>query len=117
MGTIIKATCQCGFESKDIFAGGGFANFMTELAAPAFCNKCKSLIVSNYRSKNPKYPKCKGKISFYNDKTLQEGESEEDIFSWSLPNEEGEFRLADTSYLCPKCKEMKMRFMVVGCWD
>jgi len=92
MGTIIKATCQCGFESWNIFAGGGFTNFMPDLAAPAFCKKCKALVVSNYLSKKPKCPKCKGKIVFYNDKTLREEDSREDVFTWRSDDGEN-FRL------------------------
>ena len=47
MGAIIKAICQCGFESNDISVGGGFSSIMNKLTAPAFCNKCKSLVVQN----------------------------------------------------------------------
>jgi DNA-directed RNA polymerase subunit M/transcription elongation factor TFIIS len=124
MGSIIKAVCGCGFESENIFAGGGFMNFMTNLTAPALCQKCQSFLVSNYLDKGSKCSKCGGTLLFYNDPSLQivnandaSSEHEQDVFSWRHPDKGREFRLIDTLYLCPKCKEMKMKFIGVGCWD
>lgn len=97
-------------------------NFMTDLAAPALCQHCNSLVVANYLDKVSKCPKCGGMILFYDDPSLRVSNmkdipDERDVFYWSLPEREGEFRLVDTLYYCPKCNEMKMKFVDVGCWD
>ena len=51
MGIIIKAICKCGFESEDIFAGGGFLNFQTNCSAPAICLNCRRFLIKNYMKK------------------------------------------------------------------
>ena len=114
MGSIIKAICQCGFESEDIYAGGGMADFMTRLSAPAYCKKCHSLVVSNYLSKRSRCPKCRGRVIFYNNKELQISENQEEVFSWAISNEEDVFRLPKTLYLCPRCGKMKLEFHDIG---
>jgi DNA-directed RNA polymerase subunit RPC12/RpoP len=90
---------------------------VTRLSAPAFCKKCHSLVISNYLSKRPRCPRCRGKVIFYNDKTLQEGDSQEDVFSWTISDEGNVFRLPKILYLCPICGQMKLEFFDIGCWD
>jgi DNA-directed RNA polymerase subunit M/transcription elongation factor TFIIS len=122
LGSIIRAVCDCGFESQDIFAGGGFVNFMTDLAAPALCQHCHSLIVANYLENRGNCQKCGNIIVFYNDPSLRVSNNkgtnnERYVFYWRLPDEQGEFALVDTLYFCPKCNKMMMKFIDVGCWD
>lgn len=86
MGSILKAICKCGFESEDIFAGGGFQNFRTTCNAPAICLKCKKLLVKNYLQKHEKCPDCGENITFYDDPKLQTQKNSSkkltNIFSW-----------------------------------
>jgi len=126
MGTMIQAKCECGFKSEKIFAGGGFMDFMNVLTAPALCTNCYTFTIRSYLAKHNYCKKCKSKITFYNDKSLWKDKnistSERNcIFYWeidpivSLNN--GVFRLPDTAYLCPKCREFKMKFYNIGIWD
>ena len=122
MGNIIKAVCECGFESGDIFAGGGFLNFQTIFSAPTICLNCNRFLVKNYMKKYSKCPICRKKVTFYNDPSVQIQINESykksyDVFSCYVSDEKGEFRLPDTRYLCPKCGKMTLKFVSFGCWD
>jgi len=48
MGTIIEATCECGYSSGEIWQGAGMLTFTTQDMEPAFCEKCRKVIVLNY---------------------------------------------------------------------
>ena len=59
MGTILIASCPCGFKPKPIYAGGGMMErFRYICQAPAACLKCKRLLVLNYWDDDVKCPKC-----------------------------------------------------------
>ena len=49
MGGIIKAICECGFET-DFAAGSSASNYKTVCNAPALCLKCRQFTVKNYFS-------------------------------------------------------------------
>jgi len=121
MGSIIKAICKCGFESEDIFAGGGFRNFQTTCTAPAICLNCQRFLIKNYMKKHGKCPDCGKEVTFYNDPSVQtqmnESEKPRDIFSWHISDERGDFQLPNTRYLCPKCGKMTLIFILIGNWD
>ena len=119
MGTIIKAICNCGFKSEDVFAGGGFSNFRTICLAPALCLNCKTFVVKNYLNKYSRCPVCRKKVTFYNNPILQVSTvdlDKESIFSWHTKEKE-EFLLPDTLYLCPKCEQIRLKFVWIGNWD
>ncbi|MBN1573614.1 MAG: hypothetical protein JW984_10505 [Deltaproteobacteria bacterium] len=120
MGTVFQAKCECGFESEEIFAGGGMLNFTEYCGAPAICLKCRKLFVKNYLKDNPKCSYCKRPVIFYDDPSVHApiDSSEEDnvIFDWRL-EDDNFFELPDTMYLCPKCGKMTMEFISIGCWD
>lgn len=119
-GTILKASCPCGFHVDNIMAGGGMANFKTLCAAPAYCAACKKLEILNYLDDDPKCAACAGKPVFYNDPSLQEklppGAKPGTIFSWNT-DKKGTFSLPDVNYLCPQCGKMTLRFVQSGFWD
>jgi len=122
MGSILKAQCKCGFELEDIFAGGGMLNFHEICDAPAICLNCNIFLIKNYMKKYSKCPRCQKKVAFYNDLQVQKKVSESyetynDIFSWNVNDEKGEFRLPDTQYYCPECNEMTLKFVCIGSWD
>lgn len=121
MGSIIKAVCKCGFESGDIFAGGGFQNFQTTCMAPAICLNCRKLLIKNYTKEHEKCPDCGREVTFYNDPQVQtqtnESKKTRDIFSWHTNDEREDFQLPDTQYLCPKCGKMTLTFILIGNWD
>lgn len=121
MGSILKAICKCGFESEEIFAGGGFQNFRTTCNAPAICLKCGKLLVGNYLEEHEKCPDCGENITFYDDPKLQTQKNSSkkltNIFYWHLGDEKGDFELPNTRYLCPKCGKMTLVFILIGNWD
>lgn len=120
MGSIIQAKYECGFESKPIYAGGGMLDFKEILTAPAVCTNCYTFTIRNYLKKYNYCSKCRFKITFYNDKILwkDKGASQDEldsIFWWSINLFADEaFVLPMTSYLCPKCREYKMKFYSCG---
>jgi len=118
MGSILIAECDCGFKSKEIYAGGGVANFETECAAPAVCKNCSSFLVLNYLRKKNKCPNCKSEVTFYNDPSIQKKTNTENtVFDWYFEEYQHTFVLPDTKYYCPKCKKFNLRFISLGCWD
>ena len=123
MGSIIQAKCECGFKSRKIYAGGGFKNFKDVLSAPALCTNCYTFTIENYLTKSNHCKKCRSKITFYDDKSLWKDKNistdEEDcIFYWEINLFDNKaFKLPDIFYLCPKCREFKMKFYTCGFWD
>jgi hypothetical protein len=115
MGNIIIGNCECGYSSGDIYQGGGFLTFMNEDKEPAYCKKCKLLIVLNYKEPNSQCSSCGGKVKFYNDPSLKKNLNNQikknNIIQW------GDFFLPNVDYLCPECGEFKMKFFGIGFWD
>lgn len=116
LGTIIEAKCKCGFTSGDIYQGGGMSNFQKIDMEPAICLKCKKFLVLDYKLKENKCPYCGTIVVFYNDKSLQ-ALADKDCTEISESIDWGEFKLPNTTYLCPNCGELSMQFYVKGCWD
>lgn len=139
MGSILNATCPCGFSSGGL-VGGGFMSFQTYCGAPAICESCGAFNFLNYLEDDPRCEQCGGTVRFYNDPELQEQadspgaldsmtpaerseridwlcEPKYPIFSWNLENERGPFVLPDVGYLCPSCRRKTMRFEGIGAWD
>jgi hypothetical protein len=121
MGTMVQALCQCGFESGILGFGGGWSNFTTYCGAPALCQACGALQVANYLDESSRCARCGGPVVYYDDPRLwaNADDTPADSSHFSLWNLEGGrvFRLPDTHCLCPKCGQMTLRFMDIGCWD
>lgn len=123
MGSVLGAVCPCGFESEEIYAGGGMLDFHEVCNAPAFCQQCRDLVVVNYLLANPKCLGCSGPVVFYDDPSLQaaKGSREQedprrDVFNWNASDEK-HLRLPGTKYLCPKCGRKRMTFVFLGNFD
>lgn len=117
MGIIIVAKCECGFESDEIYAGGGMRNYHDNCSAPAVCLNCNQFLVKNYMKKYAKCPKCRKKVIFYNDKQLQEkSDNERTILEWNAMNDQ-QFTLPEIKFYCPKCRKKTMNFHWGGLWD
>jgi len=120
VGSVLKATCVCGFASDDVFAGGGMDNFTTTCMAPALCRECGRLIVSSYLADRPCCRVCGEPVTFYDDASLRSdpsGPPPEHVFTWNIIARSRTLVLPDADYLCPCCDEMSMRFECVGMWD
>ena len=117
MGDILRGICKCGFDTDTFFAGGGFHDSETNCSAPAVCRNCKEFLVKNYLKKYSKCPVCRKKVTFYNSPSLQIESSQTGsnncniVFSWD------DFCLPGTLYWCPKCEEMRMKFIFAGRFD
>ena len=119
MGGTLNASCPCGFEPGLIDVGGGMLNMMTYCGAPALCRKCQTLVVVNYFDEMPKCPTCSDAVTCYNDPALQDASrtSQRDVFTWTL-DDNREFTLPETKYLCHKCGQKEMTFAEGGiAWD
>lgn len=122
MGTLLKATCECGFESDYIHLGHGMLGEGKFCYAPAVCLNCNLFLEKDYYKKYSKCPDCRKKVVFYNDSSVQKKKDDNDknndnIFSWGIPDEEKYFELPDTYYYCPACGKITMRFTFAGNWD
>ena len=74
----------------------------------------------NYREEDVCCPECHAKLTFYNHPSLRVDAPDSRIVfdcGGSVLDDEGALVLYDTSYLCPKCEEMRMRFSHIGDWD
>ncbi|MFW6116747.1 MAG: hypothetical protein ACOC6F_03375 [bacterium] len=97
-------------------------NFETYCDAPALCDECGRLHVLNYLNSTNRCPECGKPVVFYDDPSLfslPAGQSGEitTVFSWTVAGEAEPFVLLDVGYLCPKCREMRMRFVRADFWD
>ena len=126
MGSVIQARCPCGFESGQIFAGGGFKNFEQVDAAPALCMTCMQLVVMNYYDNDSKCPSCGERVTFYKDPKLQAPDQKmQDLRQSRFPVDRLRAEMLarevygnpDVQYLCPKCGKFTMKFFCVGDWD
>ncbi len=116
MGSIIHASCQCGYE-KTMFLGGGMANFTTYCGFPCFCEKCRLLFDANLFVR-VRCPECGQAAAIpYDDSRicLRRGDI---VFSWNVSDQfDRELILTDGDYLCPKCEGYTLTFADVGNWD
>jgi ribosomal protein L37AE/L43A len=124
MGVILQGQCECGFETENLFIGGGMRDMLNMLKMrnitrylPAVCLNCNIFLVKNYNKKFSKCPKCRKKVFFYGDPQLEnELQGGGPLPEWNMP-EDYNFILSGTEYYCPQCREIKMKFIDVGCWD
>lgn len=119
MGMMLKAECgNCGYETIELFVGGGVKNFMERCAAPAFCARCREVVTANVKGQGPyNCDDCGAEVRIYGDPSLQ-GEilGEYPVFYWNIPDGDT-FILPDAKYRCPRCKQLDLRFVHAGFWD
>ena len=115
---MVVAACECGFQTSELFLGAGWADFQERCALPVLCQHCGIIFTRNLLAKTPiRCPECRKRAHFYTEPSLQGAVNDkEPIFSWNI-NDDFTVSLPDTDYLCPECKEIKMRFVEAGNWD
>lgn len=117
MGSVLIAKCSCGFESGDLYLGGGFENFSEVCDVPCLCRNCNSLVVKNYLEKYSRCNNCNQLLLYYDNPVLRKSNKTKGIvFDWDN-NSKGQFILTNSKYYCPKCKKFKMKFIWTGDWD
>lgn len=114
-GDIVSAKCDCGFETT-MKLGAGKANFQTTCNFPFHCKDCYSLSVLNTLSDKQTCKKCfsENVISYDND-SLRTGKSSNPVFGWNINDKS--FKLTDDLYVCPQCREFKLKFKSIGNYD
>ena len=111
MGTIITAKCNCGFDTGEMYLGGGMVSHTRVNAFPNYCKDCKSLFVANMYNETIICNKCKSSNTVpYNNADVVKNLDE---ISFTL----GEFRLSAKNSLCPECNQFSLEFVFDGMWD
>lgn len=118
MGSIIGASCDCGYEKSEMFLGGGMANFNTYCNFPHYCEDCRTLFEADLFDKSRSCPRCKKRnVIAYDDERACKIEGK-NVFSWNVQEEIGRnLNLTDGSYICPACGKFNLTFFDIGCWD
>jgi hypothetical protein len=113
MGSIIKGICKnCGYETKDLYYGGGFMNFTTCCDYPVLDEKKKEIKMANIMDKEEVIKK-NPNLVFYDDESLADRklQNRENFHEWS------EYKIYYEGYFCPKCNQFSLGFDMSGCWD
>ena len=113
MGSIIKGTCKnCGYETKDLYYGGGFMNFTTCCDYPVLDKVKKEIKVGNIMDRE-EVIKQNPNLIFYDHKSLSDKklQNRENYHEW------GEYKIYYNGYFCPKCNKFSLGFEMSGCWD
>jgi hypothetical protein len=114
VGSIIRASCTCGF-TAEFFGGSEKHNYSHVCYAPALCRSCGGFHVLNYMDADCRCPTCKQAMYFYNDASLSAAQSE--ATSEEAITKPGIFILPLSACLCPQCGKMNMHFEPVSCCE
>jgi hypothetical protein len=122
VGSILKATCGCGF-SITIKAGRQTPDGQSLM--PAVCEECHTFLVVDYR--NPICPDCGKKVLFYGEmmykfidySLLEEKHTPARKRAYKSRGKHDEtlaMPMACQDYWCPKCDRKRLRFEYTGFW-
>ena len=118
MGSILRLACKCGYESEDLFAGGGQSNFLTSTMVPALCDACHHVqTYDRMLAKRPGCAKCEGRIRFYDQRSLRATGLGPIMETFEYGSETRDLRLPTAGALCPRCGKLEAGFVPAGCWD
>lgn len=113
MGSILKGICiNCGYETKDLYYGGGMRNFNTSCKFPVLDKVEKEIKMGNIMGRKG-VVKQNPNLVFYDDRSL----SDRKLQNKDNNEEWREYILYNQGYLCPKCNKFNLGFSGVGCWD
>lgn len=118
MGTMVAASCKCGFR-QDIVVGGGMDDYTTTCWFPCLCENCNHIVQVNMHEEQILCPECgkTGPIP-YSDPRLIGIPGTRREASWYLDlTSERELVLTNGYYLCPSCRQFELQFMSSGCFD
>lgn len=109
MGSIIRASCACGF-STEFFGGSRRGNHHALCMAPARCNSCRTLQADNYLSHDARCPACGAAVVIYNAPGLQAGPAP----AGPHPTD---FALPRSGCRCPACGSFNLYFEPLSCCE
>jgi len=101
MGSILQASCPCGYQSENIFSGSGMMPNPNP-ALPGLCSHCKEIVTVNTGKRKLRCPKC--------------GQQPKLIELYD-PNGLDERFDGSACHLCPRCGKVSLRFEFCGVWD
>jgi RNA polymerase subunit RPABC4/transcription elongation factor Spt4 len=111
MGSIVHATCACGFNDV-VIVGAGRMNYRTESKFPFYCKAC-GLVSVNITTKELKCPDCHSKeVQPYGRKPISNPKKNNDYLQWGP-----QYGAAASGHLCPACKKKTMSFQMAGLFD
>lgn len=117
-GTIVSASCPCGYVNAGMFLFGGKSNFRTVCYFPAWCKATGALVRVNVLDPKAASPGCpSGEVIPYENPMMRAGQGGEPIAFWRIPGRDRTLLLFADAYLCPRCHKHTLRFRVVGHWD
>lgn len=103
MGSVHKATCDCGFQ-VDIAVGGTMAGYRRHAAFPFHCGRC-GLVGANTVPAVPRCPRCRSaEIQPYGRPPVSLDSGAGTVLGW------GAFSARATGNLCPNCQKMTLVF-------
>jgi hypothetical protein len=115
MGSLVTASCDCGY-SVSLQLGGGMANFEALCLFPVYCHACHALVEANVLDSPIICPGCGGSdVVAYDAPDLIGEPGKQEVFSWHIRGRS--LYLSSGCYLCPECQQMRLRFEDAGCWD
>lgn len=117
MGTIIKASCECGYETNNMYLGGGMTNHTTVSMFPNYCKDCKSLFQANMFDENIVCQQCRSIDTVpYNNPSLVKDLSITS-FDWNSGTKNSPLKLSRENSFCPNCEKYSLKFVSTGMWD
>ena len=105
MGSIHGTRCKCGYESS-VTIGGGMKDFLKDSKFPFYCENC-GLVSANIKEQPIKCPYCSTTNLRPYGKLPISVRIESDIYPAIQCDNFLAYRHGN---LCPKCKELTMRF-------
>ena len=122
MGSILQSQCKCGYESDDLYLGGGMMNFPSYCEIPCYCDECEIVFSKNILTKEAKQGegrircvKCRKKVSYYGN-IVNDDYNKEYHMEWYIGDGKTYFLKGDNQH-CPKCKKKKLQIYPVGNFD
>jgi Zn finger protein HypA/HybF involved in hydrogenase expression len=97
MGTIVEATCECGYRSGMLAVGVGMRG-PSPRSAVAICRRCPADVTVNADAARKRCPKCRGPV---------------ELVSASASSLDDVKQLLE----CPRCGQSRLELVEAGCWD
>lgn len=117
-GTIVSATCSCGYTRAHLGLFGGKSNFETVCMFPGLCQETGELVLYNALAPMAGTKECPhGRILSYDDPFLAPKTLGKTITSWNIPKRNKVFVIYDSGYYCPRCRLKNLHFSLDGMYD